>query len=79
MSPKVIVTDELCSKNDWECVKNAINCGVNVLASCHADSIEQMQNKSAFQKGIFERFVLLFGSGQAGVVKGVYDEEFNLL
>lgn len=79
MSPKVIVTDELSSIYDWQCAKNAINSGVKVFASCHADNIEQLVNKNEFKKDVFDRYVLLRGDGEAGVVKGVYDGDFRLL
>lgn len=78
MSPKVIITDELSAKSDWECVKKAVTCGVNVIASCHADSVEDLINKHEFCK-VFSRYVILNSNGKAGKVKNIYDGDFNLL
>ncbi len=78
MSPKVIVTDELGTKNDWDFVKKASTCGVKVIASCHADSIDELRNKPEFIN-CFSRYILLKSGGQAGQVDKIYDGELNLL
>ncbi len=76
MTPQVVITDELIDKSDWECVNNAVNSGVKVLASCHASEISGILNNENFISKLFDRYVLLNSEGQAGVVKAIYDKEF---
>lgn len=79
LSPKVIITDELSNKDDWDCVMNAKNSGVKVLASCHAKNIEEVTRKQSFIKDIFDRYVVLKDDLCAGILEGVYDKDFNKL
>ncbi len=79
MAPRVVITDELTTENDWQCVFNASNSGTAILASCHARTIEDVICKKYFKKGVFERYVLLKSSGNAGVLDCVYDGEFNII
>lgn len=78
LSPNVIICDELANENDWVYCNKAVLSGVKIIASCHANSIEDVFNKYAFKKGVFERYVLLNNSG-FGKLKAVYDEELNLI
>lgn len=55
LSPNLIVTDELGQEEDVEAVRYAVNCGVNILASAHCDSIESFQKKPSFSKIIEEK------------------------
>ena len=81
LSPNIIVTDELGQKEDIEAVEYAINCGVNVLASVHCDSIESFLRKPNFEKLIndklFERYVLLSLRKGPGTLEGIYNENFS--
>ncbi len=79
MSPEIVVTDELCGASDWICVRNAVNSGVKIIASCHSDEINKVKDKTYFIDGLFERYVLLFGHGEPGRIKSVYDKDFNLI
>ena len=80
LAPDIIVTDELNESDDVAAVIYAINCGVNVLASVHSDSIETFQNKESFQKlidmKVFNRYVVLSKREGPGTFEGVYDENF---
>jgi len=80
LAPDIIVTDELNESDDVAAVIYAINCGVNVLASVHSDSIEAFQNKESFQKlidmKVFNRYVVLSKREGPGTFEGVYDENF---
>ena len=40
MSPEIIITDELCTIFDWKFAKKASNSGIKIIASMHADKIE---------------------------------------
>jgi len=79
MNPHLIVTDELGDDNDFEAVRYASNCGVNILATIHADSIYQLKQKQNFNKisNIFERYVVLKKSTRPGIIEGVYNENFE--
>ncbi len=79
MSPEIIIVDELSNDNDWNFVKKAIGCGVKLIASCHANDIDDVVNKKGFEKGVFERFFILEKNIQMGVLKSVYDQNYNLL
>lgn len=79
MSPKIIITDELVSISDWDCVKNAVNSGVKVIASCHGANIYEIINKNEFVENMFEVYVVLNGDGEPGQVNKIYNKEFNVL
>lgn len=74
MNPDWIVTDEIGRKQDAGAVLEALRCGVAVLASAHADSIETLKGRPALQKLMearaFEGYVLL---GERGRIMGSYD------
>ncbi len=75
MSPQIVITDELMGKNDWICVQNAKNSGVNIIASCHGKSVDDIKQKQYYIEDVFERFILLNGKDKAGEVLGVYNKE----
>lgn len=79
MSPKVIVTDELYGANDWKSVKKASECGVKVIASCHAESIDNVKEKEEFISGVFDYYVLLNGEGRPGVLKSIFNKNFKVI
>lgn len=67
MRPDIIVTDEL-TEEDILPVKRAISAGINVIASAHFSSIENVTQPF---KGIFDRYVLL-DSKRIGTIQGIY-------
>jgi len=81
LSPNLIVTDELGSKEDLDAVLYASNCGVNILASAHCDSIENFIKKDGFKEIInlklFKRYVVLSMREGPGTIEGVYNENFS--
>ena len=75
LSPEIVITDELCTKGDWQLAKTVINSGVKIIASCHAENIEQLKNKDFYISGIFERIIFLHSDkNYIGKIKNVYDE-----
>ena len=80
LSPNLIVTDELGQEEDAKAIEYAVNCGVNILASVHCDSIENLAFKPFFDKilqnKIFKRYVLLSLRNGPGTIEGVYNENF---
>ena len=77
MSPEIVITDELIEKNDWRCAQSAVNSGLNIIASCHAQNVSDLQKKEYFIKGLFDRYIVLDNKNYFGVVKEVLDGEFN--
>ena len=59
MAPDVLVTDEIGNRRDFEAIFSAQKSGVSVIASIHADSIEDLRNKydekllNCFEKIVF--------------------------
>lgn len=79
MNPNLIVTDEIGSSEDANSLIDAMNCGVKVLASIHASSIDDLKNKKIFQNlphKFFERYVLLSKREGPGTFEGIYNEKF---
>lgn len=77
MSPEILITDELSTKKDWDFASRAINSGVKVIASCHAGSLSDLQQKDLFSN-LFDRYVVL-KKGVFGQVESVYDNCFNIV
>ncbi|MBE7082076.1 MAG: stage III sporulation protein AA [Clostridiales bacterium] len=81
MSPDVIVTDELGAKDDFDALEYALNCGVKVVATMHASSIEDLKTKPYFQKFLenkyFKRYIVLSKENGAGTIDGVYRENLT--
>ncbi len=77
MAPRVIVVDEIGTDEDIKALIKTFNSGVNIVATCHADSVEQFRQKQSFQRiieeGLFEVYVLL----RDKKVVGVFDREFK--
>lgn len=83
MSPDVIVTDEIDLNRDLESLLEAINCGVNVVATIHAKDINQLKKKSGFDeildKKFFTRFVVLTNDEGPGTLSQIFDERLNCI
>lgn len=77
LSPEIVITDELQGKNDWNIVADAVNSGVKIIASCHADNLLELKNKEFFVKGLFERYFVISKNNRMGIINGVFDREFN--
>ena len=74
LAPQVLVTDEIGRPEDAEALMEAARCGVGLLASAHADSMEDVLRRPTlrrlFDSGCFERYVLL---GARGVCRAAFD------
>ena len=81
MRPDVIVTDELDLDKDKNCLLEAINSGVNVVATIHAKDIKQLKQKQGFDfilaNKFFSRFVVLTSDEGPGTLTNIYDENLN--
>ncbi|MCQ2564415.1 MAG: Flp pilus assembly complex ATPase component TadA [Clostridia bacterium] len=83
MRPDVIVTDEIDLNNDLDCIVEAMNSGVNMIATIHAKDLNQLRRKAGFEKVIqekyFSRFIVLSSDEGPGTINYVYDEKLNCL
>ncbi len=73
LSPSVVITDELSTRNDWLSAANAANSGVKIIASCHGGSIEELIKKEFFIKNVFERYVVLKNTQLPGIIDAIFD------
>lgn len=67
MTPQVIALDELALQADVEAVCAAANCGVALLATVHAASLQDLRSRpvgrALLECGVFRRLVLIEGHG----------------
>ena len=79
MNPDLIVTDELGQEEDFDAINFAVNSGVKILATIHAESISQLRQKKYFSKidGLFERFVVLKKGVSPGTIEGIYNSLYQ--
>ena len=83
MKPDIIVTDELDLDKDLDCLIDAMNSGVNVVATIHALDINQLRRKHNFEHVLtskyFSRFVVLTDLEGPGTLSYIYDENLNCI
>ncbi len=83
MCPDVIVTDEIDLDCDLQYITEAINCGVNVVATIHAKDLNQLKNKPGFseifEKHLFSRYVFLTNDLGPGTLTYIYDDKLNCI
>ena len=82
MSPEIIVTDEIGGSNDAEALMKASLCGVKILASCHAGTLEELTNKDGLKKifdsKVFERYIFISRKKSNIYAKKIYNENFDI-
>ena len=75
LSPQVIICDELGDRQEVEQLLQALNCGVSVVASIHAQNEEQLSRKPQYQDlyraAAFDKVVFLSGACCPGRVRKV--------
>lgn len=63
MGPDRIVLDEITAFDDADAVIHAVGCGVGILATAHASSLEDMKSRPIYRRiwdsKIFDAFVIL--------------------
>lgn len=83
MRPDVIVTDELMNETDFKAVSDAASGGVNVIASIHASTPEELFSrvgfKSLYDKKVFSRYVFLSDRNGPGTYENVYDGDMKCI
>jgi len=77
MSPGIVAVDELGGTEDIAALKEAVRCGVKILATAHADSPEELRERESFREimrsNCFERIIVLSRRKGPGTVEAVYD------
>lgn len=80
LRPDVVATDELFGEEDVRSVLEISACGVKILATRHADKIEDVKNSRDFaplyHHKIFDRYVVL-SRDHVGLVDRIYDKELQ--
>ena len=83
MRPDIIVTDEIDLEKDLDCLLEAMNCGVNVVATVHAKDINQLRRKQGFESVLenkfFSRFIILKDTEGPGTLTNIFDEKLMCL
>ncbi|NLG04579.1 MAG: stage III sporulation protein AA [Clostridia bacterium] len=83
MSPQIIAVDEIGGTNDVHALEEMIRSGCSMIATVHADSMEDLLKKEIFhsmmQKHFFTRFILITGKCRMERQYQVYDEELREL
>lgn len=77
MRPDIIIADEISGQSDIASIQYALSSGVTTIASIHANSLADLQNKAGFenivQKKLFELYIVLSNKNGPGTLDGVYD------
>ena len=73
MSPDVILTDELGTKEDAKAAFDVLNSGVSVIASAHGRDIKQIMNRTAIRDimPLFDVIIILSKRNGAGTIESV--------
>lgn len=83
MSPAVIAVDEIGKREDIDALAYVMNCGCQMIATVHGNSIEDIKNKPVLRKlveeKLFHRFVVLSGEGKPGQIDNIFDERGSVL
>lgn len=68
MGPQVIAMDEVTSADDCAALLRAAWCGVRLIATAHADSVEDLRSRGVYrplvEAGLFEKAVVPDGAGR---------------
>ena len=79
MSPQLIVTDELSGKAEARLIEDASKCGIAIIASAHAGSIEEIMRKAEFSEmigsGTIKAFLLDRIGGELVLKEAISDRE----
>lgn len=63
MNPQIIAVDEVTVQEDIQAISLAVGCGVGILATTHAGSVEELRRKPVHQRllesGVFQKAVCI--------------------
>jgi len=76
MSPQVVITDEIGTKEDSDAILSLVNAGIKIICSAHAYGREDLMQRSEtaplLSHGVFERIIVLSNRLGVGTVERVY-------
>jgi stage III sporulation protein AA len=79
MSPQVIIGDEIGRHEDIYAMREAVQAGVNLVATVHGGSLEQLMRRPSMAEiiasGTFERYVILGKSRGIGTIEAILDAD----
>jgi len=77
MSPSIIAVDEIGSQEDIDALAEAARCGVKILATVHANSLEELKKRESLRNvlnnRLFERAVVLSRARGPGTIEAIYN------
>lgn len=77
MSPHIIATDEIGSKEDMIAIEEALNAGIKIITTVHGSSFEEISRKpilrDLIKNKVFERMVILSNRKGAGTIEKIID------
>ena len=80
MRPQVLAVDEIGEAEDVQAISYAMHCGCRMLATAHAESMEELKRKPVFSRIIeekrFERYVILKNRGE---IEAVFDGDGRVM
>lgn len=80
MSPEVLIVDEIGNEKDVAALMEAINAGVTIICSIHAQTLDDLKKRPSirplFMNSVFKRIILLERGNEPGKVGAIYNE-FN--
>lgn len=83
MSPRAVAVDEIGTDKDINAIEYAAVSGCSIIATVHGNDIEDISNNpilsNALVKGLFKRYVILFGIKSSGRVKMIRDDKGRIL
>lgn len=82
MAPQIIAVDEVGSREDVEAMEYVMDSGIQLLATVHGSSIDEVKNKPVLERLIrerrFKRYVVL-KENQIGCIESIFDERGTIL
>lgn len=75
MSPEVIVTDEIGSRQDVQAIREAVNAGVKIITSVHGRDLAEIKRKpnleELIEQKLFQRYIILSRKQGPGTIEAV--------
>ena len=82
MAPQVVAVDELGSEADIQAMCQVMQCGIQMIATIHGDSMEEISRKEflrdVMKQQLFGRYLLLEKTNGRCRIKAIYDRGFHV-